>query len=827
MKFNFKKIGSILASGIMLAGTIGFAAAASYPEPFVTTGTAEGAIVVGANAATTDWAAAIDVQTKLNALVSSGTGKARATGGDSFQIEKPSTKFHLGRGIKDVISVAISEDNMPILLADGKFIDDDNDEFDYSQEIKLANSSLAMFDDSDYAEDTPTLGFRIANGKNVLNYTLSFNDEPKWEDLATSTLPIMGREYYILTTNYPTNTSLTLLDSAVDTVLAEGETATLEVSGKTYTISIGFISSTEVKLVVNTETTSSLAESETQKLSDGSYLGIKDIMHDSKDTGISKVEFSIGEGKLKLTEGQDLEVNDDTVSGLSANVSRASTLKRVVIRWDADGDLFITPDSEITLPNFESVKLSFSGMVYPAEEEIKIEADGSNSIMLKDFPLKDSVEDINLVWTNSSGAYNGTGKEADNKLRTPGGNMITTTPYGFNGTELWDNMTFVDETDDYFVASWNDSTSGESYLMRATNFKLVSGVQKCTFQYKKNGEWSDAKTDAKNGTSFSLGNAEIKVGDVDKTNKRVIITNNSAGTNFYTLYSKEGIRVILPTINRTHLTNQNFNNRNVTTAATPTFAQCAGNITSDADQWARGSLGTHIRGGNGSGWTTCDNFEETYQLLIDEEDKDGNLARGPTINVTLGETSSNSETTISDIVGEVPSFDEQGDTDVYRSFVYGALGSELLWDKSGSQYVLKIIYHGDESYGQVFISSPDTIITPGEGDASGQVLVVKDSEISSVSGKNLVVVGGSCINTVAAKILGSTTPICTSAFTEKTGVSAGQYIIKTVESPYNAEKVAMLVAGYEAADTVNAVAKAVEGVTSDKGTEQVYPIVAA
>jgi len=91
----------------------------------------------------------------------------------------------------------------------------------------------------------------------------------------------------------------------------------------------------------------------------------------------------------------------------------------------------------------------------------------------------------------------------------------------------------------------------------------------------------------------------------------------------------------------------------------------------------------------------------------------------------------------------------------------------------------------------------------------------------------LIVVGGSCINTAAAKILGSETPLCTSAFTEKTTVGAGQYIIKTVASPYAAAdsgKVAMLVAGYEAAETKLAVAKALEGAASDVDTSQVYPI---
>ena len=99
--------------------------------------------------------------------------------------------------------------------------------------------------------------------------------------------------------------------------------------------------------------------------------------------------------------------------------------------------------------------------------------------------------------------------------------------------------------------------------------------------------------------------------------------------------------------------------------------------------------------------------------------------------------------------------------------------------------------------------------------------------MSSVSGKNLVVVGGSCINTAAAKILESNSPLCGSAFTDSTGVGAGQYIIKTVTSPWANDKVAMLVAGYEAADTVNAVRKAMEGASSDVGSESIYPIASA
>ena len=64
-------------------------------------------------------------------------------------------------------------------------------------------------------------------------------------------------------------------------------------------------------------------------------------------------------------------------------------------------------------------------------------------------------------------------------------------------------------------------------------------------------------------------------------------------------------------------------------------------------------------------------------------------------------------------------------------------------------------------------------------------------------------------------------------FTALTQVGPTQYIIKTVQSPYNADKIAVLVAGYEAADTTNAAARVLQGVDTTVCTSQVFPIVAA
>ena len=92
-------------------------------------------------------------------------------------------------------------------------------------------------------------------------------------------------------------------------------------------------------------------------------------------------------------------------------------------------------------------------------------------------------------------------------------------------------------------------------------------------------------------------------------------------------------------------------------------------------------------------------------------------------------------------------------------------------------------------------------MTGGTG-SIGDVLV-KDSEVSSVSSKNLIVVGGSCINSAAATLVGGAK--CTSDWTTATGVGSGEFLIQSFGDAYSTGKIALLVAGYEAADTINAV----------------------
>ena len=772
MKLNFKKISAIAASTLLAGMSVGLAAAANYPAPFVNSAGAANVAVVygtGAGVSSLDLVQAGNIQTSLASSVKGGT---TTIDGESFKFEKTSTKFHLGDNITSVVSSALDDDQLPTLLESGKYIDNDNDEIDYTQKIVIgAANQLSMFEDNDYVADQPTLGFRIPSGQNVLTYTLTFEDSLLASDMPTTNLPLMNKNYYVLSN---TSTTLTLLDSATEAVLAEGD-APVTIGGKT--VFIDFISSTEVKLNVDGEVTNSLAELQTFKLNDGTYVGIKDITAQDYQGGVKKVEFSVGNGKLKITNAAEVQINDQTVSGLVGTYAPDGTsgvLSSISLAWAADDDLFVTEDGSITMPGFEAVSLSYGGLTYPSEETIEVTKGGDLYATLENFPLKDGEADINFLYATTAGAFAGIGKDASHRLITAAGTA---------------NLTFDKDTDDYFVISWSDGSDAESYLARLSNFVLDGSTNKTDLEYYVDGAWTTKKAGAKDSDVISLGNAEVTIYEIDRSGKNAIV---GAGTNvdFHTLYSKEGATVYLPWQNSTAV------NINGTSYATAAIA-CA-TLT-----FGLGELYTGTLSYNSSHTpSTTARCATSFPLIFYEEDQTENKYSGDWVNMSIGwDSSSTAVVEVSSIAtsnGDATST-EIGSTDVWRDFTYSALATEILYNKpSGSQKSVKLIYHGDEVAANVYITPSDAVTTTG---ALGDVLV-KDSEVSSVASKNLVIVGGSCINSAAATALGGA--YCGDAFTAATGVSAGEFLIKGVQDKFATGKLALVVAGYEAADTVNA-----------------------
>jgi hypothetical protein len=77
-----------------------------------------------------------------------------------------------------------------------------------------------------------------------------------------------------------------------------------------------------------------------------------------------------------------------------------------------------------------------------------------------------------------------------------------------------------------------------------------------------------------------------------------------------------------------------------------------------------------------------------------------------------------------------------------------------------------------------------------------------DDELTTADkNKNLIAVGGSCVNSVSADALELTFPTCGAAAAEAFGISEGEGAITVVASPYKTGKYIVLVAGYDVANT--------------------------
>jgi hypothetical protein len=103
----------------------------------------------------------------------------------------------------------------------------------------------------------------------------------------------------------------------------------------------------------------------------------------------------------------------------------------------------------------------------------------------------------------------------------------------------------------------------------------------------------------------------------------------------------------------------------------------------------------------------------------------------------------------------------------------------------------------DRVYGIVSVS-----LIAGEAEEGNMLYTA--SEKTAWQNKNVVLVGGSCVNSATATALGLAEGTCGDAWTQATTVGEGKYLIQKVDDAFAEGKVALVVAGYEAADTAAA-----------------------
>lgn len=755
MKINFRKIASVLTSTVMLSSTIGFAAAANYPAPFVKSGNADVAVVWGSSAQASDLVAVTDITADLQAELASQTattgssqGSTSVSGGDYVKLERSSDKFNLGESADQFYSSLDSEE-LSAVLADGVYQNDANDEFDFTQKITLGSAlTLEHFQDNDFNDDKPVVGFDLNDGDTILTYTLDFTPDAaeggtNWAELETTELTLLGRSYYVVQAQNDSGVpKLTLLDSANSAIVADGESSTISVGDKDYEVSINYIGESDVILVIDGTTTNKLQEGDVFKIGTDTYVAVKNILYSAKDTGVSKAEISIGSGKIVLQDGEQVKINNEDVSdidkyndaSLVADMTASNgNLDKLVLTWSLGDDTWMSSGSDLVLPGFETVKVSMGAFNVPAKEMTSLENDGKHSIKMST-TVEDGDVNFNLLYFDTTN-ITGTGKDANNRLVT----SATT------------SLTFNKSKDNWFVASWMNGNDAESYVLEVSDITDTDATKNTT-TVRSVASGSNLQKELDIGEAEDFGRVRLTLSaasEIGDTATLAISSSSGSGSvNFTRLYTKEGLMVELP---------------------------------------------------------YSVNLSASSQVLrFTEEDEDNNIAAGDIFTATLG---LNSDTDAQVSAVNVTDFETDDNSNEYVGYVVSPLATKTLYSTDGDQDSLEIEYHGEEAYADVYVSEAGAVLSVDASEmvSSGSVkklgsVSVSDAEVASVSSKNLIVVGGSAVNTVAAELLGGA--FSGAAFEQATGAGAGQFVIETFSRAGG--KVATLVAGYNAADTSNA-----------------------
>ncbi|MBM3233502.1 hypothetical protein FJZ19_00235 [Candidatus Pacearchaeota archaeon] len=866
MKFNFRKIASVLASVVMLGSTLGIAAAANYPAPFVVGGAADGAVVVTSGSqvgAVSDWDAAVSTQTALQALVSVGTSTTTTTttGGDSVNLATSSQKLYMNSALNAARTI-LTKDHMPNILADGSAYDNSGTEYKYTQTITVIGGNRKVtFSKSGESMDPGLLVDTGYQGTTPLyNYTLTFSKTLNVSDssvVGTATIKMLGSEFTI-GANSDADT-LYLYGSGAGASVNEGETKTVKVADKDHTVLLVGTSSTTSATIEVDGVRKTVSKGSSYKFAGDFQVYVKDLFHATKTGTLSSADLLLGAKTLHLENNQAVKygADDTTILGTAALVSgtSGSGINSVTIAQAAEsatGD-YLTVGQSFTDRVLGGVQVEFAAatpdMNSTARDTILVDTDNSVAARVKFTSyLAGTAGEKQLAFARDRDLI------ANGALLAQLATDANYTIWNIEGANAkvgdWIIANDNDEGRIFQVISIGAGTSTNDYtrlrdVITGTDYDFATGTRNATLSARTIGgaeynaatdpsntdsskwvvnlTWGAVSSTAVTGTQITVfPRIKLKNGEWLSFISPVTLTNG-------TVYSLPGLYDLT-----TYKAGQTVLIRNDTEAIGESSTKF-GNVNYTLNVLSTNSTAT-IEGINTDNalWAECI-VNATYgpAVLIQEEktlsDTNGNYVCIPLTIYTSGSTNMPG-------VGTPVSADtvlslQTMQTNTYKSKGVTTYGTLVERDVStGTNYAVSVSYPDEQMYVDVLFKSPSAVTVAGSASAGGGTIkVVKDADVDSVKDKNLLVVGGSCVNTVARKIVdaNATAPVCGAAWTAKTNVGVGQYLIKAVASPYNSAKVAVLVAGYEAADTKNAVAKLKENHATTLGTSNVYPVVTA
>jgi len=851
---NFKKIAAIGASALMLGMTVGVAAAANYPAPFVVGSSANVAVVygTGSGVSSLDVVQAGNIQSDLSAKLGTSGSSSATTSGEVEPIDTSSDRIWLNTSLNSV-KTTITKSDLPTVLADYTFSGDVTSKI--TSTIKLVagaaaggdNSGKVIFTKQPTSSDDPAIGISLGTSQTsnplynasatmaAINFTHADSEGEEVE--------LFGQTFTVAADT--STTSLVLLKEAEKVSLSsDAPSATVTVGEASYTITLESASDTSATVTV----TNSAGATQTKEVNEAASKRINgvDVAITNADENNLKYSASVivGSQKVTLTNGAIVTVgeSDDPIDGTYAYIvggTEATTeIAIAVFRPDSSTDAILEGEA-FTDPVFGSFKLDFAGLSSSLEDTsrgmVTVATSGDDTITVEFTDDTGNMKVFDLAHNESGSWFLGDSSNYSFAV-VESANLS----YGASGVKF-----VVVGNEDYghlleLYDVYNQTTGAGAISNDRVKFRDVfSGdVYETTFSAENSGT---VDIDGKRYTVTFYGTGE------DAYVHLKYPTSDAAATEFVvypTIKMDSGALISLYEPVTIDLSNMNgvvggadasklwFPDGDGYTGITVSY-DVGGNATHtswtinsvvvgtgdslvNASQVTIGQLLYNI-----TGTTTVNNtkislvnpegstggaLEANPGLIIFEGKDDDTLYHAVFLDLESAPAGTSTDGVgVSDILFTSTKYHvdatRASDSDFTEDIDW--YGTLTVKDASDSdQKTATISIPKSQVYAQIYLGEASSSVSGGSSGTGvlGDVLV-KDSEVSSVSSKNLIVVGGSCINSVAANLLGGA--YCGSSFTDQTTVGAGEYLIQSFGDAYTSGKIALLVAGYDAADTVN------------------------
>jgi hypothetical protein len=763
MKFNFKKITPIIAGALLLGSTIGFASAAdlgSYPAPFVSGGVADVAVIYGASADAQDVASGMLFTGHLGELVTSTGGTT--VSGDAAKIETSGQKLYLG-DMMNTTKEALTKDSLSI-LADGKIDDEDGTTFDYNLKIKTPNTYVKYGKTVDNLA-TPVLYVYFEDTNEYYDSEVVFPTAVNVTKMTNKDITLFGKKFtFSGSASDLTPTKVVMFENTEAKMIVSGGNATITVGGTTYNLAVTSVETdTKATITVN-GVSQSVTEGTSYKIS-GLDVYVKNVIGPTVAGEYRGVELYAGSAKMTLQDGQSVVKGATTIYGTTATITNSSgKISKISIRtvpYSLDNRIrYLKIGDSFTDPVFGAFKIIFSAyspeLMASSKDSILIKSASETSGRIKYTNKAGNTYDLEIIspsaiCVSTAGASNATGT-----------NTCDTTNYPYNATKL-------------------------GYLSGGVSYDVISGstgqANENDWILTRNNEYSQAfRVDR-----IDVTNTKIRLKDDSTTSSTQEVSLNGGYIgSVATLTLADGSSATLNLTGNTTGANLNI----TCTKADPIFYTKSG---------ARINLTT----------LTADSYNQTAgRIAITEETSynDGDFYKGGTttklgdgalINVTM--LYNRAGKTGNDILLNAPTVGDSytsnvGDYDNYYITKYGTFVKQTGSDDK----TVEIYYPSSAAYLDVLIGAVSATTSAG-----GAIFDVAIPDSDAIPNKNLIVIGGSAINKVAATLLGVSYPTYGTA----SGLAKDSAILKMGSNPSYSSKIAVLVAGWEAKDT-KAAAKA-------------------